>query len=145
MPGARASALSGIAQALCADERLFDPRRDLADAVGRLRDLAGVGEWTAQYIAMRALGESDAFLAADVRCNENSVAGNGRRPRRCWHMRSGGDRGARMPRCTYGWRTHTFRASFHTRRRTMHLRLEQYSAPISQLLLVTDESGALRA
>jgi AraC family transcriptional regulator of adaptative response / DNA-3-methyladenine glycosylase II len=66
MPGARANALIGIAQALCADERLFDPRRDLADAVARLRDLAGVGEWTAQYIAMRALGESDAFLAADV-------------------------------------------------------------------------------
>ena len=66
MPGTRASALAGIAQALCVDERLFDPRRDLADAVARLRDLAGVGEWTAQYIAMRALGESDAFLAADV-------------------------------------------------------------------------------
>jgi AraC family transcriptional regulator of adaptative response / DNA-3-methyladenine glycosylase II len=66
MPRTRASALAGIAQALCADERLFDPRPDLADAVARLRDLAGVGEWTAQYIAMRALGESDAFLAADV-------------------------------------------------------------------------------
>ena len=32
----------------------------------RLRNLPGIGEWTAQYIAMRALGESDAFLAGDV-------------------------------------------------------------------------------
>jgi AraC family transcriptional regulator of adaptative response / DNA-3-methyladenine glycosylase II len=66
IPATRAAALAGIAQALCAGERLFDPRRDLAEAVARLRDLAGVGEWTAQYIAMRALGESDAFLAADI-------------------------------------------------------------------------------
>ncbi|NND99354.1 MAG: 3-methyladenine DNA glycosylase 2, partial [Pirellulaceae bacterium] len=28
--------------------------------------LPGVGEWTAQYIAMRVLRESDAFLASDV-------------------------------------------------------------------------------
>src|SRR5262249_45655034 len=48
------------------DARLFDPRRDLAEAVARLRELAGVGEWTAQYIAMRAMGESDAFLASDI-------------------------------------------------------------------------------
>lgn len=66
MPKARAAAIAGIAAAARADARLFDPRRDLAEAVARLRDLPGVGEWTAQYIAMRALGESDAFLAADV-------------------------------------------------------------------------------
>jgi AraC family transcriptional regulator, regulatory protein of adaptative response / DNA-3-methyladenine glycosylase II len=66
MPKARAAAIAGIAAALRADERLFDPRRDLAEAVTRLRDLPGIGEWTAQYIAMRALGESDAFLAADA-------------------------------------------------------------------------------
>ena len=51
---------------MVADPRLFDPRRDLSEAITKLRELAGVGEWTAQYIAMRALGESDAFLAADV-------------------------------------------------------------------------------
>jgi AraC family transcriptional regulator of adaptative response / DNA-3-methyladenine glycosylase II len=28
--------------------------------------LPGIGEWTAQYIAMRALGWPDAFLAGDL-------------------------------------------------------------------------------
>jgi AraC family transcriptional regulator of adaptative response / DNA-3-methyladenine glycosylase II len=58
--------LAGIAEAMLADPHLFDPRRDLDEAVSHLRTLAGVGEWTAQYIAMRALGESDAFSTADV-------------------------------------------------------------------------------
>ncbi|HET6250346.1 MAG TPA: DNA-3-methyladenine glycosylase, partial [Tepidisphaeraceae bacterium] len=79
MPNARAATLAGIASAVCADERLFDPCRDLEQAVARLRDLSGVGEWTAQYIAMRALGESDAFLAGDVAV-QRKFASNGRRP-----------------------------------------------------------------
>jgi AraC family transcriptional regulator of adaptative response / DNA-3-methyladenine glycosylase II len=66
IPKARAAAIAGIAAAICANARFFDPSRDLAEAVARLRNLPGIGEWTAQYIAMRALGETDAFLAADV-------------------------------------------------------------------------------
>ena len=66
MPKARAATLAGIATAVRADPTLFDPGRDLAEAVTRLRNLPGVGEWTAQYIAMRAMGESDAFLAGDI-------------------------------------------------------------------------------
>jgi AraC family transcriptional regulator, regulatory protein of adaptative response / DNA-3-methyladenine glycosylase II len=66
MTRTRAMCLAGIAEAIIADTHLFDPRRNLAEAVAQLRTLAGIGEWTAQYIAMRALGESDAFLAADV-------------------------------------------------------------------------------
>ncbi len=53
MPRARASALAGVAAAAASDAHLFDPRRDLAESVARLRDLPGIGEWTAQYIAMR--------------------------------------------------------------------------------------------
>jgi AraC family transcriptional regulator of adaptative response / DNA-3-methyladenine glycosylase II len=66
MPGARATALAAIAKAAAADPRLFDPRGDLSETIVHLRTLRGVGEWTAQYIAMRAMGESDAFLAGDV-------------------------------------------------------------------------------
>ena len=76
---ARASALAGIAAALRADPRLFDPRRDLSEAVTHLRELPGVGEWTAQYIAMRALGETDAFLAGDIGV-QRALAVNGKRP-----------------------------------------------------------------
>jgi len=49
-----------------ADARLFHPDQDLDAAVARLRALPGIGEWTAQYIAMRALREPDAFPAADT-------------------------------------------------------------------------------
>jgi AraC family transcriptional regulator of adaptative response / DNA-3-methyladenine glycosylase II len=66
MPAARIASLVGIASAARNDPRLFDPRSDLDEAVAHLRQLPGVGEWTAQYIAMRALGETDAFLAADI-------------------------------------------------------------------------------
>jgi AraC family transcriptional regulator of adaptative response / DNA-3-methyladenine glycosylase II len=31
-----------------------------------LKSLTGIGEWTAQYIAMRELREPDAFPAADI-------------------------------------------------------------------------------
>ncbi|HSI15481.1 MAG TPA: AlkA N-terminal domain-containing protein [Chthoniobacter sp.] len=79
MPRARAAALAGVAAAVVADPHLFDPRRDLEDAVARLRELPGIGEWTAQYIAMRALGESDAFLAGDVAL-QRIIATDGKRP-----------------------------------------------------------------
>jgi AraC family transcriptional regulator of adaptative response / DNA-3-methyladenine glycosylase II len=81
MTGARAAAIAGIAAAADADPHLFDPRRDLEEAVARLRDLPGVGEWTAQYIALRALGESDAFLADDVAIQRRFNA-DGRSPGR---------------------------------------------------------------
>lgn len=66
IPLSRAAALIGLAAAARNDARLFDPRSDLSAAVMRLKELPGVGEWTAQYIAMRALGESDAFPAGDA-------------------------------------------------------------------------------
>ena len=39
---------------------------DLDAAVGALCELPGIGDWTAQVIALRALGEPDAFPAADL-------------------------------------------------------------------------------
>ncbi|MDP1630945.1 MAG: AlkA N-terminal domain-containing protein [Caulobacter sp.] len=66
MPGARARAISSIAAAVAADPQLFGPRASLEEAVATLRALPGVGEWTAQYIAMRQLREPDAFPAADI-------------------------------------------------------------------------------
>ena len=79
MPRARAAALAGLAAAQLDDPRLFDPRADLEAAVSRLRALPGIGEWTAQYIAMRALRENDAFLAGDVAL-QRVLARDGRRP-----------------------------------------------------------------
>ena len=44
----------------------LDGSIELDDLVGELRSLRGVGEWTAQYVAMRGAGERDAFPAADL-------------------------------------------------------------------------------
>ena len=66
MPKARQVALASLAAAVVADPLIFGPRRSLEEAVVRLRSLAGIGEWTAQYIAMREMREPDAFPAADV-------------------------------------------------------------------------------
>jgi len=66
MPRARSSSLSALAAAVAADPRLFGPRASLEEAIATLCRLPGIGEWTAQYIAMRELREPDAFPAADV-------------------------------------------------------------------------------
>jgi AraC family transcriptional regulator of adaptative response / DNA-3-methyladenine glycosylase II len=66
MPGARRATLVAVAQAALDDPALFAPGRELAAAVARLRAIRGVGEWTAHYIALRALRETDAFPAADI-------------------------------------------------------------------------------
>ncbi|HEY1930998.1 MAG TPA: AlkA N-terminal domain-containing protein [Acetobacteraceae bacterium] len=66
MPRARAAAITGMARAAAADASLFEPGRGLDEAIPRLCALPGIGEWTAQYIAMRALREPDAFPAADI-------------------------------------------------------------------------------
>jgi AraC family transcriptional regulator, regulatory protein of adaptative response / DNA-3-methyladenine glycosylase II len=66
MPRSRAAALASVARAAIADPHLFDSTCGLDDAVRRLRSIPGIGEWTAQYIALRQLREPDAFPAADV-------------------------------------------------------------------------------
>jgi AraC family transcriptional regulator of adaptative response / DNA-3-methyladenine glycosylase II len=80
MPASRASALSGLADAVARDPSLLGPRGELEETIGALRALPGVGDWTAQYIAMRALQESDAFPAADVGLLRAMTEPAGRRP-----------------------------------------------------------------
>ena len=80
MPAARARALSSLAAAAEADPDLFNPREDLDRALSRLRTLPGIGEWTAQYIAMRAIREPDAFPAADVGLLRAMTPPGGARP-----------------------------------------------------------------
>lgn len=80
MPRARAAALSTLAAAAVADPGLFRPHGALDAAVARLRALPGIGEWTAQYIALRALREPDAFPAADVGLLRAVTGAGGVRP-----------------------------------------------------------------
>jgi AraC family transcriptional regulator, regulatory protein of adaptative response / DNA-3-methyladenine glycosylase II len=80
MPRARASTLSSLTAAVAADPALFGPRASLDEAIARLRSLAGIGEWTAQYIAMRELREPDAFPAADIGLLRAMAGADGERP-----------------------------------------------------------------
>ncbi len=80
MPGARARALSSLAAAVVADPGIFSATRSLEEAIVQLKGLAGIGEWTAQYIAMRELREPDAFPAADVGLMRALEDETGRRP-----------------------------------------------------------------
>ncbi|WP_038494234.1 AlkA N-terminal domain-containing protein [Collimonas arenae] len=66
MPKSRAATLSAIAAALVADPQLLDGRASLGEAVQKMCELPGIGDWTAHYIALRHLREPDAFPAADV-------------------------------------------------------------------------------
>ncbi|HXQ46120.1 MAG TPA: AlkA N-terminal domain-containing protein [Caulobacteraceae bacterium] len=80
MPRARSKALEALASAAAGDPGLFSPRGELNDAIERLRALPGVGEWTAQYIAMRQLREPDAFPAADIGLMRAMADADGARP-----------------------------------------------------------------
>jgi AraC family transcriptional regulator of adaptative response / DNA-3-methyladenine glycosylase II len=66
VPRARARTITALAEAVADDPSLLSPGHDLVRAVERLRAIPGVGEWTAQYVAMRELREPDAFPAADI-------------------------------------------------------------------------------
>lgn len=62
----RAETVRGMARALLDGRVDFDPGRTLEDFVARWVALPGIGPWTAQYIALRALGHPDAFPAEDL-------------------------------------------------------------------------------
>ncbi|WP_124412967.1 DNA-3-methyladenine glycosylase family protein [Pseudomonas synxantha] len=66
MPKARGRTLSAVAQAVLDDPQVFQPKASLKDGVARLVALPGIGDWTAQYIAMRQLREADAFASGDI-------------------------------------------------------------------------------
>ncbi|HWF59787.1 MAG TPA: AlkA N-terminal domain-containing protein [Nitrospira sp.] len=66
MPAARARTVIALARAVADGDLILTPHADLDATLERLRRLPGVGEWTAQYIAMRALAWPDAFPHTDL-------------------------------------------------------------------------------
>ncbi|HVR80506.1 MAG TPA: AlkA N-terminal domain-containing protein [Luteimonas sp.] len=63
---ARAETVRTVARALLDGRVDFKSERTLDDFTARWVALPGIGPWTAHYIAMRALGHPDAFLAEDL-------------------------------------------------------------------------------
>ena len=62
----RQSAIIALAQAVANGTLALHPGAPLTVTLAHLQALPGIGDWTAQYIAMRALGWPDAFPAGDV-------------------------------------------------------------------------------
>ena len=81
IPKTRAATLSALAGALLEEPELFANDRGLEQAVQRLCKIRGVGEWTAQYIALRQLREPDAFPASDLGVMRALADERGRRPK----------------------------------------------------------------
>ena len=60
------AAIQALARAMLEGSLPLHAGADLEATLKALRALPGVGDWTAQYIAMRALRWPDAFVAGDV-------------------------------------------------------------------------------
>ena len=66
LPASRAEAIRRLARAVGDGELNFDNVVDADALLRRLGEIPGIGNWTVQYVAMRALGEPDAFPSADI-------------------------------------------------------------------------------
>jgi DNA-3-methyladenine glycosylase II len=79
MPAARGRTIAALAAAVLDDPTLLAAGHVAAETTRRLRTISGIGEWTAQYIAMRAGRDGDAFPAGDVAL-QRALATDGHRP-----------------------------------------------------------------
>jgi AraC family transcriptional regulator, regulatory protein of adaptative response / DNA-3-methyladenine glycosylase II len=66
VPKTRRATLRALAGAVALGKLALDPGADRAETYQRLLALPGIGEWTAGYILMRALGDPDTFLPSDL-------------------------------------------------------------------------------
>ena len=66
MPRKRIQTLYALAGEMVSGAMDFCVTVSVADFIKRLTAIAGIGAWTAEYIAMRAFGEPDAFPAGDL-------------------------------------------------------------------------------
>jgi AraC family transcriptional regulator of adaptative response / DNA-3-methyladenine glycosylase II len=79
LPRARAESMRGFARAVCDGRIRFDSAVSSQEMIGRMCELPGIGPWTANYIAMRALGDPDAFPASDLGLLKASAMSSPRR------------------------------------------------------------------
>jgi AraC family transcriptional regulator of adaptative response / DNA-3-methyladenine glycosylase II len=66
MPVARAATLQRVGRLVADGDLVIDTGIDRTEATERLVAVKGIGPWTAQYVAMRGLGDPDIFLATDL-------------------------------------------------------------------------------
>lgn len=66
LPRRRAETVLALARAVACEGLQLEPGAPLDATIKQLRALPGIGDWTAQYVAMRALRHADAFPASDL-------------------------------------------------------------------------------
>jgi AraC family transcriptional regulator of adaptative response / DNA-3-methyladenine glycosylase II len=66
MPASRRHALVALAEAVGGGDVVIDPGADPVELRRSLIALPGIGSWTAEYVAMRALRDPDAFMPTDL-------------------------------------------------------------------------------
>ena len=66
MPRSRGRTLHGLCSALASGELVLARGGDPERVRAQLLALPGIGPWTADYVLMRALGDTDVFLATDL-------------------------------------------------------------------------------
>jgi len=66
MPEGRRGAVVALAKAMISETVVLDPGADPSELRSSLVALRGVGPWTAEYVAMRALRDPDAFMPTDL-------------------------------------------------------------------------------
>jgi AraC family transcriptional regulator of adaptative response / DNA-3-methyladenine glycosylase II len=66
IPATRAQTIKGLAQFAADGGLRMRPGMKLEEAISQLKTVRGIGDWTAQYIALRALRFPDAFPAGDL-------------------------------------------------------------------------------
>lgn len=66
LTGARIATLRALAAAVANGDVDFDTAQPTARFVARCTAVRGIGDWTAHYMAMRALRDPDAFPAGDI-------------------------------------------------------------------------------
>jgi AraC family transcriptional regulator of adaptative response / DNA-3-methyladenine glycosylase II len=66
LPRARGAAIRELGRRVARGELDFSGAGNVETVMSRMREIPGIGDWTAQYVAMRALADSDAFPSADL-------------------------------------------------------------------------------
>lgn len=74
MPRTRARTLVGLAGALASGDLRLGPGEDWAAARAALSAFPGIGPWSVEMVALRGLGDPDAFPASDLAVRSGLVA-----------------------------------------------------------------------
>ncbi len=76
LPRARAETIRGLARAVTEGRLVLDPGGDSLEVRRAMTAIRGIGDWTAQYVAMRALRDPDAFPSGDLVLRQVAAKGS---------------------------------------------------------------------